>query len=58
MGLREVEQRLERLVEGAFSKGVRGGLEPVEAAVDSINRYGIRGANLARVAETRSRRPI
>jgi hypothetical protein len=49
MGLREVEQRLERLVEGAFSKGVRGGLEPVEVGrrltreMDLLRRVGVRG---------------
>lgn len=49
MGLREVEQRLERLVEGAFSKGVRGGLQPVEVGrrltreMDLLRRVGVRG---------------
>ena len=49
MGLREVEQRLERLVEGAFSKGIRGGLQPVEIGrrvtreMDLLRRVGMRG---------------
>jgi FHA domain-containing protein len=49
MGLREVEQRLERLVEGAFSKGTRGGLQPVEIGrrltreMDLRRRVGVRG---------------
>ena len=49
MGLREVEQRLERLVEGAFSKGLRGGLQPVEVGrrltreMDLLRRVGVRG---------------
>src|SRR5918999_4986446 len=30
MGLRQFEQRLERLVEGVFAKTFRSGLEPVE----------------------------
>src|SRR5689334_5839470 len=32
MGLQQVERRLERLVEGVFSKAFRGGLQPVEIA--------------------------
>ncbi|MEY2472456.1 MAG: hypothetical protein QOK28_1785 [Actinomycetota bacterium] len=32
MGLQQVERRLERLVEGVFSKAFRGGLQPVELA--------------------------
>ncbi|MDP1793630.1 MAG: DUF3662 and FHA domain-containing protein [Acidimicrobiales bacterium] len=32
MGLQQVERRLERLVEGVFSKAFRGGLQPVEVA--------------------------
>jgi len=49
MGLREVEQRLERLVEGAFSKGLRAGLQPVEIGrrltreMDLLRRVGVRG---------------
>ena len=49
MGLRQVEQRLERLVEGAFSKGARGGLQPVEIGrrltreMDLLRRVGVRG---------------
>ena len=50
MGLREIEQRLERLVEGAFSKGIRGGgLQPVEIGrrltreMDLLRRVGVRG---------------
>ncbi|EQD69941.1 FHA domain-containing protein, partial [mine drainage metagenome] len=30
MGLQQFEQRLERLVEGAFAKAFRGELQPVE----------------------------
>ncbi|HTT85737.1 MAG TPA: DUF3662 and FHA domain-containing protein [Acidimicrobiales bacterium] len=49
MGLQQFEQRLERLVEGAFSKAVRGGLQPVEIArrltreMDLIRRVGVKG---------------
>jgi len=49
MGLREVEERLERLVEGAFAKGLRGGLQPVEIGrrltreMDLRRRVGVRG---------------
>src|SRR5947209_9788891 len=32
MGLQQFEQRLERLVEGAFAKAFRSGLQPVEIA--------------------------
>ena len=32
MGLQRFEQRLERMVEGAFSKALRGGIQPVEIA--------------------------
>ncbi|HXQ60583.1 MAG TPA: DUF3662 and FHA domain-containing protein [Acidimicrobiales bacterium] len=32
MGLQQFEERLERLVEGAFSKTLRGGLQPIEIA--------------------------
>ena len=32
MGIRQFEQRLERLVEGVFAKTLRSGLEPVEIA--------------------------
>src|SRR5207253_2541357 len=32
MGLQQFEQRLERLVEGAFAKAFRSGLQPVELA--------------------------
>src|SRR5579862_4252007 len=32
MGLRQFEQRLERLVEGVFAKTFRSGLEPLEIA--------------------------
>lgn len=49
MGLQQFEQRLERLVEGAFSKGLRGGLQPVEIGrrltreMDLLRRVGVRG---------------
>src|SRR5580704_4067633 len=49
MGLQQFEQRLERLVEGAFSKALRGGLQPVEIArrltreMDLLRRVGVRG---------------
>jgi hypothetical protein len=49
MGLQQFEQRLERLVEGAFSKALRGGLQPVEIArrmtreMDLQRRVGVKG---------------
>jgi hypothetical protein len=49
MGLQQIEQRLERLFEGAFSKALRGGLQPVEIArrltreMDLIRRVGVKG---------------
>jgi len=49
MGLQQFEQRIERLVEGAFSKGLRGGLQPVEIGrrltreMDLMRRVGVRG---------------
>jgi Protein of unknown function (DUF3662)/FHA domain len=49
MGLQQFEQRLERLVEGALSKALRGGLQPVEIArrltreMDLLRRVGVRG---------------
>ena len=49
MGLQQFEQRLERLFEGAFSKGLRGGLQPVEIGrrltreMDLLRRVGVRG---------------
>jgi hypothetical protein len=49
MGLQQFEQRLERLVEGAFSKALRGGLQPVEIArrltreMDLMRRVGVHG---------------
>jgi len=49
MGLQQFEQRLERLVEGAFSKGLRPGLQPVEIGrrltreMDLLRRVGVRG---------------
>lgn len=49
MGLQQFEQRLERLVEGAFSKALRGGLQPVEIGrrltreMDLLRRVGVRG---------------
>jgi hypothetical protein len=49
MGLQQFEQRLERLVEGALSKALRGGLQPVEIGrrlareMDLLRRVGMRG---------------
>jgi hypothetical protein len=49
MGLQQFEQRLERLVEGALSKALRGGLQPVEIArrltreMDLLRRVGVKG---------------
>lgn len=49
MGVRGFEQRLERLVEGAFARAFRSGLEPVEIArklvraVDAGRRVGVHG---------------
>jgi Protein of unknown function (DUF3662)/FHA domain len=49
MGLQRFEQRLERLVEGAFSKALRGGIQPVEIArrltreMDLLRRVGVKG---------------
>ncbi|HUY22848.1 MAG TPA: DUF3662 and FHA domain-containing protein [Acidimicrobiales bacterium] len=49
MGLQQFEQRLERLVEGAFSKALRGGIQPVEIArrltreMDLLRRVGVKG---------------
>jgi hypothetical protein len=49
MGLQRFEQRLERMVEGAFSKALRGGIQPVEIArrltreMDLLRRVGVRG---------------
>jgi len=49
MGLQQFEQRLERLVEGVFSKALRGGLQPVEIArrltreMDLLRRVGVHG---------------
>ena len=49
MGLQQFEQRLERLVEGAFSKALRSGLQPVEIArrltreMDLLRRVGVKG---------------
>ena len=49
MGLQQFEQRLERLVEGAFSKALRSGLQPVEIArrltreMDLLRRVGVQG---------------
>ena len=49
MGLQQFEARLERLVEGAFSKALRGGLQPVEIGrrltreMDLLRRVGVRG---------------
>jgi hypothetical protein len=49
MGLQQFEQRLERLVEGAFSKALRAGIQPVEIGrrltreMDLLRRVGVRG---------------
>jgi len=49
MGLQHFEQRLERLVEGAFSKALRGGIQPVEIGrrltreMDLLRRVGVKG---------------
>ena len=49
MGLQQVERRLERLVEGVFSKAFRGGLQPVELGrrltreVDAGRTVSVRG---------------
>ena len=49
MGLQQFEQRLERLVEGAFSEDFRGGLQPIEIArrltreMDLLRRVGVNG---------------
>ena len=49
MGLQRFEQRLERMVEGAFSKALRGGIQPVEIGrrltreMDLLRRVGVRG---------------
>jgi hypothetical protein len=49
MGLQQFEQRLERLVEGAFAKTLRGGLQPIEIArrltreMDLRRRVGVNG---------------
>jgi hypothetical protein len=49
MGLQKFEQRLERLVEGAFAKAFRGGLQPVELGrrlvreMDTHRALGVRG---------------
>jgi hypothetical protein len=49
MGLQKFEQRLERLVEGAFAKAFRGGLQPVELGrrlvreMDMRRTLGVRG---------------
>lgn len=49
MGLQQFEQRLERLVEGAFSKAFRSDLQPVEIGrrltreMDLLRRVGVNG---------------
>jgi hypothetical protein len=49
MGLQQFEQRLERLVEGAFAKAFRSGLQPVEIGrriareMDLARRVSVRG---------------
>ncbi|MFZ0664574.1 MAG: DUF3662 and FHA domain-containing protein [Acidimicrobiales bacterium] len=53
MGLQQFEQRLERLVEGAFAKAFRSGLQPVEIGrriareMDLGRRVGVRGLMIA-----------
>jgi hypothetical protein len=49
MGLQQFEQRLERLVEGAFAKAFRAGVQPVEIGrrvareMDLLRRVGVNG---------------
>src|SRR5579883_1790392 len=49
MGLQQFEQRLERLVEGAFTKAFRSDLQPVEIGrrvtreMDLLRRVGVNG---------------
>ena len=49
MGLQRFERRLERLVEGAFTKAFRSGLQPVEIGrrlvreLDAGRTLGVRG---------------
>lgn len=49
MGLKQFERRLERLVEGAFAKAFRSGLQPVEIGrrivrvMDEERRVGVKG---------------
>ncbi len=49
MGLKQFERRLERLVEGAFTKAFRSGLQPVEIGrrlvreIDDRRTVGVRG---------------
>jgi hypothetical protein len=49
MGLQQFERRLERMVEGAFAKAFRGGLQPVELGrrltreMDAKRTVGMRG---------------
>src|SRR4051812_14899725 len=49
MGLQQFERRLERLVEGAFAKAFKGGLQPVELGrrltreMDANRTLGVRG---------------
>jgi hypothetical protein len=49
MGLQQFERRLERMVEGAFAKAFRGGLQPVELGrrltreMDAKRTVGVRG---------------
>lgn len=50
MGLRQFEQRLERMVEGVFARTFRSGLEPVEVA-----RRLTREMDLSRVTGVRGR---
>jgi hypothetical protein len=44
MGLQKFEQRLERLVEGAFAKAFRSGLQPVELGRRLVREMDIRRA--------------
>src|SRR5205814_9964407 len=49
MGLQQFERRLERLVEGAFAKAFKGGLQPAELGrrltreMDANRTLGVRG---------------
>jgi hypothetical protein len=59
MGLQQFEQRLERLVEGAFAKAFRSGLQPVEIArrltreMDLQRTVGVHGVIAPNVFDVR-----